>query len=434
MFHGFSVSVSLRIARLLISLVLTSYLARYLGQSGFGQLMVSMSVVAILLCVTELGLIGISVREFVKIRGEEEAVTMGSAVHSRLAVGALFYAALLIYVLLAKPAHGMLLVIYGSLLMTHAVTEVACWLDAHHFQKDTAKGQFTSFVISSLFVVGGLICQAPLWFFAATYVFDCWLCALLWLRLYWRQGGRTTSWKWSWQRTRKLLKESWFEMLSTLALLLLFRMDTIMVEALRSEQEAGVYGAAARVSEVLYFIPSILASICLPALVALKAEQPERYETRFADYFAVTLILATLGSVMLVVIAPHVISILFGEAFAESAPILAVHAWSFIPYALGMTRTQYFTAEGRLWLNLPCVLLALGTNLLLNWLWIPQHGGLGAAWATLIAYTLGWVVTSFIFPAAWDVNRMHWRGLRQLPAGLLDLWSQVTRRLHPKVN
>lgn len=38
----------------------------------------------------------------------------------------------------------------------------------------------------------------------------------------------------------------------------------------------------------------------------------------------------------------------------------------------------------------------------LNWLWIPDHGGLGAAWATLLSYTLAWVLTSHLMPALRD--------------------------------
>jgi O-antigen/teichoic acid export membrane protein len=102
-----------------------------------------------------------------------------------------------------------------------------------------------------------------------------------------------------------------------------------------------------------------------------------------------------------------------------------IHAWSFIPYAIGIARTQYLTAEGRLWVNLPSVLLALGVNVALNWLWIPKHGGEGAAWATLTAYTVAWVLSSFTLPGTRDVARLIVRGVTQAPAFVAQSWRHL---------
>jgi O-antigen/teichoic acid export membrane protein len=258
-----------------------------------------------------------------------------------------------------------------------------------------------------------------LWFFAATYVVECWGAVVIMALIFRRKGGKVRTWSWSHQRTTNLLRESWFELASQLALLLLFRLDTIMVEALRGAADAGTYGAAVRVSEVVYFIPPALATACMPALVALRKRDQTRYEQRVAEYFALTFVMAVVCAAALVLLAPPLVALLFGKDFSGSAPILVVHAWSFIPFAIGTARTVYFTVEGRLWVNLPSVLTALVLNAWLNWLWIPQWGGMGAAWATLIAYTAAWVLSSFLLPAAHDVPKLLWRGLKGLPSGAM---------------
>jgi O-antigen/teichoic acid export membrane protein len=148
----------------------------------------------------------------------------------------------------------------------------------------------------------------------------------------------------------------------------------------------------------------------------LQKRDPHRYQGRAAEYFALTLVLAVVCATALVVAAPPIITILFGKDFAESASILTIHAWAFIPFAIGTARTVYFTAEGRLWLNLPSVVTAVLLNAFLNWWWIPNHGGIGAAWATLIAYTAAWILSSFVLPSARDVPRLTWAGLKRLPA------------------
>jgi PST family polysaccharide transporter len=119
---------------------------------------------------------------------------------------------------------------------------------------------------------------------------------------------------------------------------------------------------------------------------------------------------------------------LMGAEFTGSAAILSVHAWAFVPYALGIARTQHLTAEGRLWLNLPSVVLALVVNVALNLAWIPKWQGLGAAWATLVAYTVAWVGTTVLLPQMRDTARLQFGSLAQLPILVTRAWSLVVRR------
>lgn len=429
--RGFSVSVVLKVGRLLINLVLMSFLARHIGREGFGHLMATMALVAVLLCLVELGCQGILQRDLVHEEGQW--MTLGSVFFTRLSVGALGYLGLMVYAWTTPAGQRELLMIFGSLLLTHATTVFGGWLMARHHLESAAWGQFLGFLASAVAISAGLLLRAPLWFFAAAYVLECWVTMLILLGVYRHCGGQFRSWRWSLPRTVELLRESWFELASQMALLLLFRLDTIMVQAMRGAGDAGIYGAAVKVSEVLYFLPSILGSACLSALVSLRRRDLLRYQRRIAEYFALSLVFAAISAAVLVVAAPPVVSMLFGKNFAASAPILVIHAWAFVPFAIGTARTVYFTAEGKLWVNLPCVVTAVLLNALLNWLWIPSHGGIGAAWATLVAYTVAWVVSSFALPAARDVPKLAWAGLKRLPtltsSSLEMLGAQTTAPL-----
>jgi O-antigen/teichoic acid export membrane protein len=422
--RGFSVSTALRVGRLVVSLVLTSFLARHLGKGGFGQLMTALAFVAVLLCASELGFNRITVRELVK---DEAAAwrTLGATFYSRLIVGAFLYAGLIVYALVAQPEYAPLLLIYGALLLTHAGTEMMAWFESRSEVARVALAQFAGFAVSAVFIGVGLWWDAPLWFFALTYNIECWFALTLVMVTFHRRGGRMAPWRWSWARSAELIRESKFELATQLALLLLFRLDTMMVEAMRGKDEAGIYGAAVRVSEVVYFIPAILSSVCLPPLLQLRKHDPVRYQRRFAEYFAMSLLIAVPCAAVLAFASPLVVAVLFGKDFSASAHILMIHAWSFIPYAIGIARTQYLTAEGRLWVNFPSVVIALVVNVALNWLWIPQHGGEGAAWATLVAYSVAWVLSSFTLPGTRDVAQLIMRGIRQMPAFVAQSWQRV---------
>jgi PST family polysaccharide transporter len=379
------------------------------------------------LCVAELGFARITVRDLVKDPADEER-TLGATFYTRLFVGTIMLVMLGLVSLGLPENERLLLLAYGLLLPTHGFAELGSWLEARGQVKRAAWAQFWAFVAGALLITVGVAMKAPPIVFALAYVLECWLSSFFMMGLFHSMGGHMSRWWWSSKRAVALLRESWPEMVAQMALVLLYRIDVIMVKAMRGDAEAGVYGAAVRVSEVLYFVPVALASVVLPQLISLQSRDPKQYEKRFADYFGVSLVVSILGAIGLQIASGPIVSLLWGDGFKASTGILAIHAWAFIPYCLGVARTQYLAAESKLWANLPSVLLALVTNIVLNWFWIPRWSGEGAAWATLVSYTVAWIFTSFLLPGVRPVAMLKIRSLFQLPHLLVELvhraWSQ----------
>ena len=428
LFGVFSVSVTLRFARLALNVVIIGMLGRFLGEHEMGQLLTAQATITVLLCFAELGFARISVREMVR-DPEDEARTFGATFYTRLMVGTVMLAALGLATLGMPETERLLLLAYGLLLPTHGLAEVGSWLEGRGKVASSAWAQLWAFFAGALMIVLGLLLDAPLVFFPIAYVIECWIGAFFQLGLFHGLGGHLTEWRWTGRRALELLRESWPEMAAQLALVLLYRIDTIMVKTMQGDAAAGVYGAAVRVSEVLYFVPIALSGVVLPQLLELQKRNRAAYEKRFADYFAVSLLIAIAGAGLLWLAAGPVVQVLWQGRFSGSAGILAIHAWAFIPYCLGVARTQYLTAESKLWANLPSVLLALIINVVLNWLWIPKWSGVGAAWATLVSYTVAWVFTSFLLPGVRPVAILKLRSLMQLPALLAEFFHRSARHI-----
>ncbi|MGV3660149.1 MAG: flippase [Prosthecobacter sp.] len=392
-----SLAAGLRMARLCLSFIITCVLARHLGGVGFGQLAVAMAVVSILLSIGELGFSRYTVRELMR-SGNDEAAVLGTTMTARFLVSALLFAALLVWVGWRTPEGALLLVVYGIQLLTNPAVELLAWLEAHGRVSHAVLMQFIGFLVSFCCIAIGVWQGAPLWFYALTYALEGWVFIALSARVFWRHGGRVDFRAFRFSRMLALVGRSWPELASQAALLLLFRLDTLMIEWLRGPGEAGVYGAAVRVSEMAYFVPGILATLFLPRLMIARQADAARYETRVVDYFSASVMLALAVAGVLLVFSPCM-PLAFGEEFSRSSDMLRIHAWAFIPYAVGIARTQILTVEDRLVENLPSVLVAVAINAWLNLEWIPTHGGVGAAWATLVSYTLAWVVWTYLSPA-----------------------------------
>jgi PST family polysaccharide transporter len=267
-----------------------------------------------------------------------------------------------------------------------------------------------------------------LWFFALTFVIECLVASSALFVRYHQMGGSFRSWRWEKARAAGLLRESCYEIFTQFALLLLLRVDSIMVQAMRGEAEAGYYGAAVRVSEVAYFLPMMLAGFMLPPMMQRKQRAASDYRERMADYFGITIAFTLPIAAVVAFASDGIIRLLFGAAFLPAAPILCIHAWALIPFALGVARTQYLTLERRLHANVPAVFAALVINIGLNLLWIPAHGGIGAAWATLIAYSCAWVVSSPFMAGTREISSLMVLGVVRLPLFLRDTLSRLRNR------
>jgi polysaccharide transporter, PST family len=431
LFKVFSVSVTLRFVRLALNVVIIGMLGRFLGEREMGQLLTAQATIFVLLCFAELGFARITVRELVR-DPEDEARTLGATFYTRLIVGTVMLAGLGLATFGMDDTERLLLLAYGLLLPTHGFSEIGAWLEGRGQIARCAWAQLWAFLAGAAMIFLGVALGAPLVVFPLAYVVECWLSAYFQIGVFHGLGGHISEWRWTIRRALTLLRESWPEMLAQLALVLLYRIDTIMVKAMQGDAAAGVYGAAVRVSEVLYFLPVALSGVVLPQFIELQKRDRALYERRFADYFGVSFLIALAGAGTLYFTAQPIISLLWKGRFAGSADILAIHAWAFIPYCLGVARTQYLAAESKLWANLPSVLLALIINVMLNWLWIPRWSGEGAAYATLVSYTVAWVVTSFVLPGVRHVAFLKVRGLIQLPKLLAEFFGRSMRRLESR--
>ena len=393
--HTLSLATVFRLVRLALSFGLTCALARYLGTSGFGEIGVAMAVISILLCVGELGFGRYTVRELIH-RPQEQPEVLGTTFTARFIVSLMLFISTMLWLVMAQPAGALLIAVYALQLLTNPGTEVFAWLEAHDRVSSTVTTQFIGFIISAVCIAAGICWKAPLWFFALTYGLEGWIFIGLCWRVFYQNGGRMHLGAFRWSRALQLIRRSWPELASQAALLLLFRLDTVMIEWLRGNEEAGVYSAAVRVSEMAYFVPGVLATLFLPRLMNARQNEPE-YRRRAVDYLSASVVLALVVASGLSFASP-LLPLAFGGEYERSADMLRVHAWAFIPYAVGIARTQILTVEDHLAANLPSVVLAVGLNAALNLAWIPAHGGLGAAWATLVAYGAAWVLGTYLSP------------------------------------
>jgi O-antigen/teichoic acid export membrane protein len=201
---------------------------------------------------------------------------------------------------------------------------------------------------------------------------------------------------------RRLLREA-APFALTLALgLIYFKVDVVMLSAMKGSEAVGWYSAAFRLLEGLVYLSAAFVSTMFPTLSRLQETSVEslRSTTRRATDLVVAFSLP--AAVALVMLSGPIIDLLYGEGYAESVPALHwigaslffVFVNNFLASVLGAVDRQ----KACFWVTLAGVVLNISLNLAL----IPRLAHVGAAVATAITQI---AVTALLFALVLRVVR-----------------------------
>lgn len=176
------------------------------------------------------------------------------------------------------------------------------------------------------------------------------------------------------------------------------KIDIVFIQAMISPAAVGLYSAAARVSELAYFLPIAFMNATFPRLLEARARGASgpayqgalqsAYNRAFWSGVGVAVVTAAVGS--------QVIRILFGERYLPSIPVLLIHVVACPFVFMGAVYSKWIVAEGLLWSSAVRHGLGALVNCALNLVLIPMYGITGAATATLISYAAAAYLAAFI--------------------------------------
>jgi O-antigen/teichoic acid export membrane protein len=177
-------------------------------------------------------------------------------------------------------------------------------------------------------------------------------------------------------------------MLATAFTVVYTRVDQLMIKHLIDTTSVGIYDAAVRIAEVWYFIPGAIISSVFPAIINARNTNNGTYERRLLHFFGGILLITASIAVPIFIFSDQIVYLFYGSNYAGAESVLRIYVLSGIAYGLSMAMTQYLSAEHHERAIFMSSLFGMVVNVVLNIFWIPAYGINGAAWATLVAYTL----------------------------------------------
>ena len=386
-----------RAVRMGMGLLVGVWVARYLGPKDFGSLNYVISVVGIVSIFSTLGLDGILVNRILHFKKTEhtfkyEATIMGSAITLRVLGSFLSLLFVFIYFISTKSSEvgssGDLSWVFFWISMSvffQSFDTVKYFFEARVISKNTVIAFFAAFILSSACKVVFIYQGYPVAYFAFTTFLESILSSVFVLSVYLLKKDEKPLFLFSKKEALSLLKESWPLAFSTLAVLLYMKIDSVMIGRWLGTREVGIYGAALKMSEVWYFLPSIFVSTFFPRLFELFHTDINEFERKFTHLLRAFFWGAFTISILISFSSSHLIHLLYGNDYSESASILTIHIWTSIFVFWGVASNQWFIVNGLN--NFLFYRTAWGAllNIVLNIILIPRVGAMGAAIATLIS-------------------------------------------------
>lgn len=386
--------------RILVSLLVNTWVARYLAPEQFGTLQHALAFCSFFVPLSSAQMAPIITRDLVRSPDAKNHILgtafvlqlIGGSVATVLAINATFW---------FSPNRGLLqlLVIILSLqFIFNSFQPIENWFEAQVSSQLTVLAKNIAFVIVTALKIGFILTKAPLIYFAIAIVLESGLSAIGLVLYYQRNSQTLLLWKTNLQGLSSLLIDSFPLLLSSTACVLYSNVDRVMLGYMVSERAVGIYSSAATLVEALSFLPLIICSSLYPTLIQSKNLGEKIYQARLQKIY--DFITATAYSSILVLfpLSGFVIHTLYGESYQLAIPIFAIYLWSCIFNFLGIAQSKWIVNEGLQKFNFYSRLAGLIVNIGLNLILIPRYQGVGAAIATVISYAIGGYLYFFLIP------------------------------------
>lgn len=417
--------------RLIVGFLVAVALAAHLGPSDFGVLGYIFGIVALVAPLAVFGLDSLTLRE-VAARPEDHGQFLGTALLVRC-TGSLI--AVVLAVAFVAFVGGPPSATTGLMALAACSLLFLPWQSFNLFFKAVEKTRVVALprICITLLGAGGILwliwSEAGLSSFVAIKTFEAFLLAACAVAVYAGFGQGPFSLRFKLSLVRTMLKDGFPLFLSAIAVVVYMRIDQVMLGQISTSVELGRYSVAVRFSEGVNFVPMALQSAFFPLLVRSAAENDAKFRSELLRYFQLMAIIMMGLAVILGVGAHILIGSVLGADYSGAIPIMWTLVMGLPFIGLGVARSAFLTIRGWLWTSPLTTAIGAVVNVILNLVFIPKWGGMGAAVASVIAYWIAAHGTSFIFPWLRPIGYDMLRALNPLNAFHqgLNFWNTRKR-------
>ncbi|MDZ4824655.1 MAG: oligosaccharide flippase family protein [Flavobacteriales bacterium] len=207
---------------------------------------------------------------------------------------------------------------------------------------------------------------------------------------------------------RAVLKQSFPYALLIFLSMIAYRVDAVMLERMQGAEEAGIYAMGFRFYEAFNMIAFLFAGLLLPIfsrMLSRKENVAQLTTLAFRILFSGVLIVCSLCFFL----AGFILETVYDLHIAEALPAFQMLMIGVIFFSLQYVFGTLLTANGDLKILIRIATLAMFMSILINFIFIPLWGALGAAYANCITQFIAlaaqilFVSTRFRWSLQWPI-------------------------------
>jgi len=390
-------SAALIIAQLIMTVLgffFTMYTARYLGAEGFGILSFALGFTQLFVVIANIGIGPLTVREVARDRQQAPRYLINMAA-MKVMLSIVTFALIALVINLLDYPHETVTVVYlvGLSVILMALTAVPQSIfQAFERMEYVALGR----ILTSGLLLIGLIPALGYGFgvvgFALLYIGAYGIVLIVSLAILARQIAASRDLSLAtmridlsfWKPT--LIKAAPFG-ISALAMTSLNHIDIVMISAMNSNQDVGLYSVAYRLTFMLLSVRGAIASAAFPVMSRAFVQSRETLTLMAERFFKYYLILALPLGVGTTVLARRTILIIYQQDYLGSVIALQILIWSVVISFVNVTGSV-FQATNRQGTTMRIVIVCALVNAALNAVIIPRFSYVGAASTTVASSAL----------------------------------------------
>lgn len=405
--------LSEKVVRIGFGVLVTIWLARYLGPLQFGKLSFAISFVALFGIISTMGLDKFLAKELIASPDQKNLI-MGSALTLRVIGGVVlvFFAISIAHIIRPEDKEFILLVmILSSGFIFNSFEVIKYWFESVVDAKYSAIVDASVVLVGSITKVALIMSEAPLIAFGWVVFLESTVLGLGLIIMYRSRGNTFFDWKCSSKTVYRLLKRAFPLVLAGAVFILFTRIDQVMLGSISGDSAVGIYAAAVRLSEGWMFVPALIATSLFPAMIDARAKNHNIYIEQTQHLLNLMVLFSVFVAVFFTFISSPFIRFSFGETYAETSLVLSIHIWGMIFNTISIISFRWFLIQGLEIYSFYRALAGLIINVGLNFLIIPLYGAAGAAFTTVISQIIAAYILNYVSPKTRNMFLMQSKAL-----------------------
>lgn len=180
-----------------------------------------------------------------------------------------------------------------------------------------------------------------------------------------------------------------------------YRVDILLLKELSTLDQVGYYSLGVAISDKLWQLPTAMGVVVLSRTANMQDEA--LLNTSVSRLLRISFLLVLVAALVLWVLIPYFLPLIFGGKFIPSVDVVRAMLPGIVIFVLPRILNSRFAGKGQPKVLIAIFLPALIVNIILNFLWIPRYGALGAAWASNVSYAVGAITLLIVYSAKMKV-------------------------------